>query len=78
MRNGGVSLQVSMLKKSTHDLFSCPGFMLHTFEAQLPVDDAPHLPPQEPPTTSGATHPDHGLGLAKIAEVYNALLQVQA
>lgn len=74
MRDGGVSLQVSMLKKSTHDLFSCPGFMLHTFEAPLPVDDAPHLPP----TTSGATHPDHALDLAKIAEVYTALLQVQA
>ena len=50
--------------------------MLHTFEAQLPVDDAPQFP-QDPPTTSGATHPDHGLDLTKIAEVYSALLQVQ-
>ena len=62
-----------MLKRSAHDLFMCPGFMLFTFEG------GPHPEgglTQDPPPTTVFTEPAHGLDLAKITQVYNALLQV--
>ncbi|DBA87172.1 TPA: hypothetical protein ACH3X2_005178 [Trebouxia sp. C0005] len=67
--------KVSILKKSAHDLFSCPGFMLHTFETQPCIDSAT-TSIEDPPTSSGSHHPAHGLDVGKITEVYNALLQV--
>lgn len=51
----------------------CPGFMLFTFEG------GPHPEgglTQDPPPTTVFTEPAHGLDLAKITQVYNALLQV--
>ncbi len=70
-------LQVSMLKRSAHDLFSCPGFMLHTFETRPCTDSAPSSI-KDPPTSSGSHHPAHGLDVAKVTDVYNALLQVHS
>jgi len=70
-------LQVSMLKRSAHDLFSCPGFMLQTFETRPCTDSAPSSI-KDPPTSSGSHHPAHGLDVAKVTDVYNALLQVHS
>ena len=66
-----------MLKRSASDLFSCPGFMLHTFDTQACIGSAP-ASIEDPPTSSGSHHPVHGLDVAKITEVYNALLQVHS
>ena len=64
-------MQVQSLKRSSQDLFSSPGFLLHTFAAEPGLAD-----PNEEPSTSGSAPPPHGLDLAKITQTYNALLQV--
>ena len=51
--------------------------MLHTVETQSCIDSAPSSI-EDPPTSSGSNHPAHGLDVAKITEVYNALLQVHS
>jgi len=47
--------------------------MLHTFEIRPNEED---MTLQEFPSTSGSSEPPHGLDMAKVTTVYNALLQV--
>lgn len=60
------------MKRSVQDLFSSPGFMLHTFASEPGrLGD-----PDNTPSTSGSTPPPHGLDIVKLTQAYNALLQV--
>lgn len=67
-------MQVSMLKRSAQDLFSCPAFMLHTFSDWHSPDSVDS--PQDLPLTTRAAQQMLGLDLAKVTHTYNALLQV--
>ena len=68
----GVVVQVNMLKRSTQDLFSCPGFMLHTFSDQTCDPE----PSQDSASSSGPAEQPVRLDTSRITETYNALLQV--
>ena len=67
------ALQVTLLRRSTQDLFTSPGFMLHNFAAR---PDEGQGPAEQSPSTSGSSLPPHGINIALVIETYTALLQV--
>ena len=70
---GSLLVQVSLLRRSAQDLFTNPGFMLHTFAARSGEEAGLA---EEPPTTSGSSPPPHGIDIHKVTDTFTALLQV--